>query len=593
MKKYKQLMAAAAIVLAGSIVYSSNASAQPTTTVAPVKSIAAGFEEPIVTGKLVSSKKVSAKNAVTVANAKDFQMHMTQELLAFNASFTVNVNENVSMDELKDLVDNAYKSNGYVHGTVDQIAYSLQNKGGQAVIEVMPTYRHTKAQEAIVTQKIDDISKKIMKATMSDVEKLKAIYDYIALESTYTENTTNSPYSPYTLLTEKGGVCQAYALVAYRLLEKAGFENYFITGEANGIAHAWNLVQLDGAWYHFDTTWADPVFADTSFVYSDYVTYNYFLVSQQSILKDHTIDEGFPQAAEKDYVKGLAALNSTVLNYTVGGQTPTLINVPTYHDNAFYYTNTEYGLSMLKNGETTTLTPGERAFSPVYANNQIFFLNNSLQVSAYHLDTKKVEQKSTDLATRLRIEGNTFIAYNGTKVVYTEPLSTMSDEVISQVTALMDNLFVPNFEQQTTALLASFSALTEEQRALLSTAEQASIASAQSKLEALQAFNTSLESKAAWSKESKKTTDVRKPWTVTLSKEIENTAANRAAIQVHDMFGEQLAVTTEINGKKVIITPTGDYKPAVPYTLLISKALKSIDGKALKKDIYMKFTFEK
>lgn len=583
-------MAAAAIVLAGSTVYSSNASAQPTTTVAPVKSIAAGFEEPIVTGKLVSSKKVSAKNAVTVANAKDFQMHMTQELLAFNASFTVNVNENVSMDELKDLVDNAYKSNGYVHGTVDQIAYSLQNKGDQAVIEVMPTYRHTKAQEAIVTQKIDDISKKIMKATMPDVEKLKAIYDYIALESTYTENTTNSPYSPYTLLTEKGGVCQAYALVAYRLLEKAGFENYFITGEANGIAHAWNLVQLDGAWYHFDTTWADPVFADASSVYSDYVTYNYFLVSEQTILKDHSIDSGFPAAADADYVKGLTALNSAVLNYTIGGQTSTLINIPTYHDGAWYYTNAEYGLSMLKNGVTTNLTSGERAFSTVYANEQIFFLNNSLQVSAYHLATKTVEQKTTELATRLRIEDNQLVAYNGAKIVYTEPLPTASDKVISQVTTLIENVFVPNFEQQTTALLANFNALTAEQQGLLPVEQQAAIASVQQKLTALQTFNHSLEAKDAWA--TKKTTDARKSWTVTLSKELENTAANKTAIQVHDMFGEKLEVTAEINGKKLMITPTGDYKPGVPYTLLINKSLKSTDGKTLKKDLYMTFTFE-
>lgn len=591
MKKYKQLMAAAAIALAATTVYSGDVSAaQAPTIVAPTEVTVAGLKEPVVTGKVVKSKKASAKNAVTVATVKDLQEHITQEFLAFNSNFMVNVNENLTMDELKKLIDDAYHSNGYARGTVDKIQFSLSNKDGQAVIVVNATYRHTKAQEAIVTKKIDAISADIIKANMSDVEKLKAIYDYVALQSTYTENTANSPYSPYTLLTEKEGVCQAYALVAYRLLENAGFENYFITGEANGIPHAWNLIKLDGAWYHYDTTWADPVFPEYSAVYDDYVTYNYFLVSEQTILKDHSIDSGFPTAAAADYVKGLTALNSAVLNYTIGGQTPTLINIPTYHDGAWYYTNAEYGLSVLKNGVTTNLTSGERAFSTVYANQQIFFLNNSLQVSAYNLATKTVEQKTTDVATRLRIEGDKLVAYNGAKVVYTEPLPTASDNVISQVTTLMNNLFVPNFEQQTTALLASFNALTAEQKALLSATEQASIASAQQKLTALQTFNSSLEAKDAWA--TKKTTDARKPWTITLSKELENTAANKAAIQVHDMFGEKLAVTTEINGKKLIITPTGDYKPGVPYTLLISKTLKSVDGKALKKDLYMQFTFE-
>lgn len=591
MKKYKQLMAVAAIALAATTVYSADVSATQTPTmIAPADVAVTGFKEPVVTGKLVTSKKASAKNTVTVETVQDLQEHITKELLAFNSNFTVNVNENLTMDELKKLIDDAYQSNGYTRGTVDEIEFSLLNKNGQAVIEVNATYRHTKAQEAMVTKKIEAISTDIIKANMSDIEKLKAIYDYVALQSTYTEDTTNSPYSPYTLLTEKAGVCQAYALLAYRLLEKAGFENYFITGEANGIPHAWNLIKLDGAWYHYDTTWADPVFSESGGVYDDYVTYNYFLVSEQTILKDHSIDSGFPAAADADYVKGLTALNSAVLNYTIGGQTSTLINIPTYHDGAWYYTNAEYGLSMLKNGVTTNLTSGERAFSTVYANEQIFFLNNSLQVSAYHLATKTVEQKTTELATRLRIEDNQLVAYNGAKIVYTEPLPTASDKVISQVTTLIENVFVPNFEQQTTALLANFNALTAEQQALLPVEQQAAIASVQQKLMALQTFNQSLEAKDAWA--TKKTTDARKPWTVTLSKELENTAANKAAIQVHDMFGEKLEVTAEINGKKLMITPMGDYKPGVPYTLLINKSLKSTDGKTLKKDLYMTFTFE-
>lgn len=585
-------MAAATIVLASTTIASGPAAAQSTKIITPMNHTQIGFEEPFIKGRLVTSKDVSAKSDATVSTLEELQSYVTKELIAFNSYFTVTINKSLSMSELKQLINKTYQDNGYVRGTMAGITYELQSKGGQVTVGFIPSYRHTKAQEAIVTKKIDEISKDIIQANMSDIEKLKAIYDYIALESTYSENTINSPYSPYTLLTEKGGVCQAYALLAYRLLEKAGFENYFITGNANGIAHAWNLVQLDGEWYHYDTTWADPVFAEPTAVYNDYVTYNYFLVSQPTILQDHSIDDGFPAAAAEDYVKGLAALNSKVLKYTVGGQTQTLINVPVYSDGAWYYTDTDYSLSTLKNGVTTNLTPGERAFSPVYANKQIFFLNNSLQVSAYSLATRTVEQKSPDMATRLRIEGDKLVAYNDTRIVYTELLATASDNVISQVTALMDNIFVPNFEQQTTELLASFSALTEQQRALLSTAEQASIASAQQKLEALQTFNTSLEAKAAWVNEPKKTTDARKPWTVTLSKALENTAANKSAIQVHDMFGEKLAVLTEIDGKKLIITPKGDYKPGVPYTLLIGKKLTSTDGKELKKDVYMKFTFE-
>ena len=30
-------------------------------------------------------------------------------------------------------------------------------------------------------------------------------------------------------------------------------------GTADEIDHAWNLVELDGKWYHLDATWDDPM----------------------------------------------------------------------------------------------------------------------------------------------------------------------------------------------------------------------------------------------------------------------------------------------------------------------------------------------
>ena len=85
----------------------------------------------------------------------------------------------------------------------------------------------------------------------------------------------------------------------------------------------------------------------------------------------------------------------------------------------------------------------------------------------------------------------------------------------------------------------------------------------------------------------------RQFWKGPVKETLENTNANKANIRVQDMFGQELDVETDIHGKQLTIMPLGEYKPDVPYTLVINKALKSIDGKSLKKDIYMKFTFEK
>lgn len=597
MKKYKSLMVATAIALFASASYTGDVAAMQPTIESPSNVLLDGFMEPVVKGQLASSKAVAAKSTTTVGNVDELEVLLTDNFRAFNDNFTLTVNEHLSMTELTKLVEKAYKRDGYVHGTIDRVNYSLMNDNGKATVKLAVSYRHTLAQEEIVTQKIKDITASIIRPSMSDTDKLKAIYDYVALQSTYTENTMNSPHSPYTLLTEHGGVCQAYALVAYRLLAEAGFENYFVTGDGlqgtESIPHAWNLVNVDGALYHYDTTWADPVFAVGKAVYEDYLNYSYFLVSDKTIRMDHRIDEGYPTAASDDYVPGLATINSTVVNYTMKDQTYALINVPTYHNGSWYYTNEDYALTKWHDGAATVITPDERAFSTVYANNQIFFLNNELQLYAYDLTIGKIVQKTTELASRIRIEGDKLVAYDGKHRVYEELLTAASNDVMTQVTMLLNNLFVPNFEQQTTALLADFSALSEAQKATLPSSVKTAIIDVEGKLQQLQTFNTSLQAKESWEKGPATTSNPRKPWTVTLSKELENTNANKANIRVQDMFGQELDVETDIHGKQLTIMPLGEYKPDVPYTLVINKALKSIDGKSLKKDIYMKFTFEK
>lgn len=56
------------------------------------------------------------------------------------------------------------------------------------------------------------------------------------------------------------GVCESYAKSFQLLLNYCGVECIFITGQANGGAHAWNMVKLDsGEWYLYDLTWCDSL----------------------------------------------------------------------------------------------------------------------------------------------------------------------------------------------------------------------------------------------------------------------------------------------------------------------------------------------
>ncbi len=114
---------------------------------------------------------------------------------------------------------------------------------------------------------------------------------------------------------EKGsGVCESYARTLQLLLNYYGVENYFVTGEAGGGGHAWNLIRLDdGKWYWIDLTWDDRPKADEG-TPLDY-TYDFFCINDTEgvrFLTTHTPDTpngtGFyfqyelPARAKRSYV---------------------------------------------------------------------------------------------------------------------------------------------------------------------------------------------------------------------------------------------------------------------------------------------------
>jgi len=99
----------------------------------------------------------------------------------------------------------------------------------------------------------------IINQNMTDFEKEKAIHNYIVLNYSYSTNITDNSYNIRHLIESKAGVCEAYAYTFQILCTFAGLECDIVTGTLNGQNHGWNLIKLDGEYYHVDVTSDDPV----------------------------------------------------------------------------------------------------------------------------------------------------------------------------------------------------------------------------------------------------------------------------------------------------------------------------------------------
>ena len=84
----------------------------------------------------------------------------------------------------------------------------------------------------------------------SDRVKFSQLHTFLMERFDYTIEPTATP--AYSLLCQGIGDSRAFSLVYAAMCDRIGLEAMPITGSRDGVEHWWNLVNIDGAWYHLD-----------------------------------------------------------------------------------------------------------------------------------------------------------------------------------------------------------------------------------------------------------------------------------------------------------------------------------------------------
>lgn len=185
----------------------------------------------------------------------------------------------------------------YTHLNLSKWQASYKGTTKEVTITFKFTYLTDAAKEAYVDEQVKKLTASIIKGAKTDYDKVKAIHDYIVLNATYNKNTKSSQHIAYTMLTEKKGVCQSYATLAYRLLTEAGIDTKIAIGHAKKELHSWNMVKVGGKWYHMDVTFDDPINNK-----SNLINYDFFLTTDAQMKKTHQWEKNsIPVATSKTY----------------------------------------------------------------------------------------------------------------------------------------------------------------------------------------------------------------------------------------------------------------------------------------------------
>lgn len=149
---------------------------------------------------------------------------------------------------------------------------------------------------SLETESVARVISEVIKPGMTDFEKALALHDWLIYNADY--DTECGFHSAAGVLFFGRGVCQSYADAYAMLLSAVGIPHTQVT--SSSMDHTWNMLLLDGDWYHVDCTWDDPTGGGQE-------NHLYFGLSDELMRQDHTWEspEYYPSANGTRYQYGV------------------------------------------------------------------------------------------------------------------------------------------------------------------------------------------------------------------------------------------------------------------------------------------------
>ena len=126
-------------------------------------------------------------------------------------------------------------------------------------------------------------------------ETVKAVYEYLVRNCSY--DGLNLDQSMYSVMVNHGGVCASFAKAFEFIMQCLGIPCTVVFGHltqnegvlGTTLGHEWNIVQIDGKWYHVDVT--SGLAVDEN---SELSRYEFLCIPTDQILATHKIENPVP-----------------------------------------------------------------------------------------------------------------------------------------------------------------------------------------------------------------------------------------------------------------------------------------------------------
>lgn len=174
-------------------------------------------------------------------------------LLGTRANYRAGVQVTDNRDAEVELKIDASAVNTQVAGRYPVVYSATDAAGNTTSVTVQVTVMEVG--EDAVNARLDEVLDTILADGMSQQEQAQAIYRWVVANIRYVgwADTSGVLQGAYTALTYRRGDCYSFYAVSEALLTRAGVENMGVRRIEGVTNHYWNIIKIDGDWYHFDT----------------------------------------------------------------------------------------------------------------------------------------------------------------------------------------------------------------------------------------------------------------------------------------------------------------------------------------------------
>lgn len=195
-------------------------------------------------------------------------------------------------------------------------------------ITLSGSYTMSKSEAMKKQTELEEYTKKCIEGysgRVDDYEKVKYVYDYIIKNNEYDMSAPNNQ-NILSVIESHRTVCQGYAKSMQYILNKMGVFCILCEGIVKATeSHVWNIVRIDGEYYHVDATWGDSSYMiaeDAEEFEVPDINYDYLCLTDDAIKETHVIKDNISlpkcnSMRDNYYVREglyLTELNTDVIN---------------------------------------------------------------------------------------------------------------------------------------------------------------------------------------------------------------------------------------------------------------------------------------